>query len=80
MHRARRRYVEEGLQRHNPPTPWRKVDDKVEAHLIALSCGQAPEGHDHWTLRSLAGKAVEPGLLESLSRENVLLHLKKHAT
>ena len=77
---AKRRYVEEGLEevarRHNSPNPYRKVDDRVEAHLIALACSPAPEGHDHWTLRAPAGKTVELGLVESLSYETVRLHLK----
>ena len=36
-----------------------------------------PRGHDHWTLRALAGKVVELGLVESLPHEAVRLHLKK---
>ena len=39
----------------------RKLDDRGEAHLIALACSPPPEGHDHWTLRLLAGKVVELG-------------------
>ena len=81
MRRAKRRYVEEGLdgvlRRHNSPTPHCKVDEKVEGHLIALACSPAPEGHDHWTLRLLADKTVELGLVESLSYETVRLHLQK---
>ena len=79
--RAKRRYAEEGLEevlRHrNQVNRYQKVDERIEAHLIALACSPAPEGHDHWTLRSLAGKAVELGLVESLSHEAVRLHLKK---
>ena len=79
--RAKRRYAEEGLEEvlrhHNSPNRYRKVDERVEAHLIALACSPAPEGHDHWTLRTLAGKAVELGLVESFSHETVRLHLKK---
>ena len=79
--RAKRRYVEEGLEEvlrhHNSPNSYRKVDDRVEAHLIALACSPAPEGQDHWTLRALAGKVVELGLVESLSHETVRLRLKK---
>ena len=78
---AKRRYVEEGmeevLRHHNSPNPYRKVDDKVEAHLIALACSDAPEGHDHWTLQLLADRMVELGLAESLSYETVRLKLKK---
>ena len=81
VRRVKRRYVEEGLEEvlrhHNSANPYRKVDDRVEAHLIALACSPAPEGHEHWTLRVLAGKAVELGLVESLSRETVRLRLKK---
>ena len=81
MFRTKRRYAEEGLdevlRHHNQVNQYRKVDDKVEAPLIALACSAAPEGHDHWTLRALAGKAVELGLVESLSHETVRLPLKK---
>ena len=81
VRRAKRRYVEEGLEEvlrhHNSPNPYRKVDERVEAHLIALACSPSPEGHDHWTLRALAGRVVELGLVESLSYETVRLHLKK---
>ena len=59
---------------------YRKLDDRGEAYLIALAySGPAPEGHDHWTLRLLAGKAVELGLAPSLSHETVRLRLKKRA-
>ena len=82
--RAKRRYAEEGLDevlRHrNQVSRYRKLDfstDRGEAHLIALACSPAPEGHDHWTLRLLAGKAVELGLAPSLSHETVRLRLKK---
>ncbi len=79
--RIKRRFAEEGLEetlhRRNQVNRHRKVDERVEAHLIALACTTAPEGHDHWTLRLLAGKTVELGLVESLSHETVRLHLKK---
>ena len=39
----------------------RKLDDRGEAHLVALACSPAPEGHERWTLRLLAGKVVELG-------------------
>ena len=79
--RTKRRYAEDGLEEalrhHNQAHRHRKLDDRVEAHLIALACSPAPEGHDHWTLRLLAGKAVELGLVTSLSHETVRLRLKK---
>ena len=80
--RTKRRYVEEGLDGvlhdHPQANRYRKLDDRGEAHLIALSCSDAPEGHDHWTLRLLADKVVELGLVDSLSYETVRLRQKKH--
>jgi len=77
----KRRYADEGLEevlRHRTQVNrYRKVDERVEAHLIALAYSPAPEGHDHWTLRLLADKTVELGLVESLAPETVRLRLKK---
>ena len=64
---------------------YRKLDDRGEAHpvsstgqaLVAPACTPAPEGHDHWTLRLLAGKVVELGLAPSMSHEGVRQRLKK---
>ena len=79
--RTKRRYAEEGLggvlHDHPQANRYRKLDDRGEAHLIALACSDAPEGHDHWTLRLLADKVVELGLVASLSHETVRLRLKK---
>jgi hypothetical protein len=36
-----------------------------------------PEGHDHWTLRMLAGKAVELGSVEHIAIETIRDLLKK---
>ena len=79
--RTKRRYWEEGLggvlHDHPQANRYRKLDDRGEAHLIALACRDAPEGHEHWTLRLLASKVVELGLVVSLSYETVRLRLKK---
>ena len=79
--RIKRRFVEDGLegvlkdrlQAHR----YRKLDDRGEAHLIALACSDAPEGRERWNLRLLADRMVELGVVESLSYETVRLHLKK---
>ena len=81
--RIKRRYVEGGLQRalEENPRPGRavKLDARGEAHLIALACSEAPQGHDHWTMRLLAGKVVELGLAPSMSHEGVRKRLKKRS-
>lgn len=55
----------------------KKVDGGVEAHLVALSCSEPPEGFARWSLRLLADKAVEPGYVEDISHETVRRTLKK---
>ena len=81
VYRIKRRYAEEGLdsvlQDRVQANRFRKLDDRGEAHLIALACSDAPEGHDHWTLQLLADRMVELELVESLSYETVRLKLKK---
>ena len=81
VYRIKQRFTEEGLdgalwdrrQAHR----HRKLDDRGEAHLIALACSEPPKGHSHWTLRLLAGKVVELGLASSMSHEGVRRRLKK---
>ncbi len=79
--RVKRRYLEGGLQRalEEDPRPGQpaKLDERGEAHLIALACSQAPSGHDHWTMRLLANKVVELGLVPSMSHEGIRKRLKK---
>jgi hypothetical protein len=48
-----------------------------QAHLIAIACSVVPEGHDHWTLRMLAGKAVELGFVEHIALDTIRDLLKK---
>ena len=79
--RIKQCFAEEGLEgvlRDRPQANRpRKLDDRGEAHLIALACTPPPAGHDHWTLRLLAGKVVELGLAPSMSHEGVRKRLKK---
>src|SRR5215470_5594602 len=49
-----------------------------QAHLIAIACSAVPDGHDHWTLRLLANKAVELGFVTSISPETIRALLKKN--
>ncbi len=53
------------------------LSGEQQAPLIAVACSDAPVGHDHWTLRLLAGKAVELGFVEKISPETVRAVLKK---
>ena len=80
--RVKKRFVEEGLDMALTGKPStrvyrRKADGDLEAHLIALNCSAAPEGHQRWTLRLLADKAVELNYVDSISYETVRRVLKK---
>ena len=79
--RLKRRFAEDGLEGalkdRVQANRYRKLDHLDEAHLLALVCSPAPEGHDHWELRLLADRMVELGVVESLSHESVRQHLKK---
>jgi transposase len=78
---VRQRFVEEGLEAALKCRPGagrkRKLDGESEAHLIALRCGETPEGKGRWTLRLLADQMVELGYVEQLSHESVRQVLKK---
>jgi transposase len=81
VERTRRRLVEGGLEKalNEDPRPGgkRKIDGRVEAHLIAITSSEPPDDHDHWTVRLLADQLVEKGLVESISYETVRQALKK---
>ncbi len=55
----------------------KKADGDFEAHLVALSCSEPPEGFARWSLRLLADKVVELGYIDSISHETVRGILKK---
>jgi transposase len=81
VERIRKRFVVDGLERalNEDPRPGqkRKLDGRAEATLIATACTDAPEGHAHWTLRLLAGKLVQLGVVEAVSYETVRRTLKE---
>jgi len=79
----RKRLVTEGLdaalerkKRAHPPTE-RILDGEKEARLIALSCGEPPEGRSRWTLKLLADELVALHIVESISYRTVQRTLKK---
>lgn len=80
---VKREYTEHGLERAvtrkkraTPPVPP-KITGEVEAHIIAMACGEPPKGYAKWTLRLLAAKCVELGYVSSISHTAVGSLLKK---
>ncbi len=73
-----RQGLEAALERSAPDRVYeRSLDGRAEARLIALACSRAPEGRDRWSLRLLADKAVELGVVGSVSHETIRKTLKK---
>lgn len=82
VERLRERFVVEGFEialKGRPSEALRplKIDGDVEAHVIALACGEAPDGHAGWSLRLLADKMVELSYSDRSSHESVRQVLKK---
>jgi len=80
--RVKKRFVEEGLESALKMAPTSRVYDKLvdgdmEAHLIALACGEPPKGFARWSLRLLADKLVELRFTDGISYETVRRTLKK---
>ena len=79
----RQRLVEQGLeaalQRKSQQRPSRQpvCDGDAEAKLIALRCGEPPDGYARWTLRLLADKVVEQEIVSTICHETVRQVLKK---
>lgn len=71
--------LEEVLKRKrsvNSDNARRKVDGRMEANIIEIACGPAPEGHSRWTIRLLEEQAkIE--FEEPVSRETIRRTLKK---
>ncbi len=81
LERLRRRWIElgtdESLEREKRGPQQCKLDGDAEAVLIATACSDAPEGRARWTVRLLADKLVELGVVESCSHMTVHRAMKK---
>lgn len=71
--------LDSALNRKKPikPSVERKLDGAMEARLLAVACGPAPQGRARWTLHLLADKLVELNVVETISYETVRRALKK---
>lgn len=81
VYNLKQRYLAQGLEAalYDKPRPGRPVEivGTQRAKITALACSAAPAGHARWTLRLLADKAVELGLVERISHNAVKEILKK---
>lgn len=81
IRRTRLRYATEGLQAaledkpHPKPAP--KLNEKQEAHLVAVACSTPPNGRARWTLKLLQKRLIQDGIVSGIAPETVRLLLKK---
>ena len=80
--RVKKRFIEDGLDitlngKKGSRIYAKKADGDFEAHLVALSCSNPPDGFTRWSLRLLADKVVELEYIDSVSHETIRRVLKK---
>ncbi|MEM6406116.1 MAG: helix-turn-helix domain-containing protein [Pseudomonadota bacterium] len=83
VEKIRQRFVQQGFeetlhrkQRATPPVA-KLLDGEQEAQVIATRLGPPPSGYANWSLRLLARRVVELGIVEHISRETIRQTLKK---
>ena len=82
VYNVRKNYTEGGLKRaifrKKPERAYeRRLDGEGEAHLIALACGDPPDGYERWSLRLLKDRIIRLEIVESISHETIRQTLKK---
>jgi transposase len=81
IRRTRLRFARDGLQaalEDKPhPATGSELDEKQEAHIIALACSEPPAGQAHWTLELLTQQVLKDSIVTHISPETVRLLLKK---
>jgi hypothetical protein len=85
VQRVREHFFRQGLdaalERSAPDRVYeRSFDGRAEARLIALAwlaCSQAPKGRERWSMRLLADKAVQMGIVQGVCHETLTKALKK---
>lgn len=81
VERIRKAFCEQGMAMFEKKTKKtrsdKKIDGKVEAHLLALACSEPPLGQSRWKLQLLADRLVELEVIDSISHTSVGQILKK---
>ncbi len=70
--------LEQAINRKQPEREYEhRLDGHAEAHLVAMVCGEVPNGYDRWSLRLLQERFVKLEIVESVSHETIRATLKK---
>jgi hypothetical protein len=63
-------------KRETPPTPP-IIDGEAEARILAMICGEPPEGYSRWTLELIAKNTVALKIVPTVSPMTIQRLLKK---
>src|SRR5207247_1326143 len=78
---VRRRFLAEGIQAalYDKPRAGRapKITGDIEAQITVIACSTPPEGSARWSVRLLADRVVELGLLEQVHYTTIWERMKK---
>jgi transposase len=82
VERVRRAFATKGLDAALYRKRWsgpsrRKLDGAGEAQLVAVACGDPPDGAGRWPVVLLADKLVAHGVVDTIAPDTVRLVLKK---
>lgn len=76
------RYKDLGLDAalYEKPRPGAKpvLEDSQRQRIVAMVCGQPPEGRARWTVRLIAQEAVKRKLVPRVGRETIRVLLESH--
>ncbi len=76
------RYQEGGLQRalyeKERPGAAEVLDVSQKQHIVAMVCGDPPDGYARWTVRLIAEEAVKRRLTPRVGRETIRILLLQH--
>ena len=74
-------YLQDGIDNalYDKPRPGAPTvfTEKDRAKITSLACTDAPKGYAKWSLRLLADKAVECGIVDEISHVHLSRILKK---
>ena len=81
VERIRARYVKGGIDRalYDAPRSGQppKLNEKAEAHLVAIACSDPPKGRDRWTLELLRKQLIRDGKVKDISTVALWRRLKE---
>ena len=81
VERIRARFTNGGMKRAIADAPRSgqppALDDKGEAHLVAIACSDPPEGRDRWTIELLQQRMIQDGKVREISTVTVWNYLTK---